>query len=207
MTENNTTEPTEENEIINYLDLEGVRNLKNELDARYVSKDAVNGIVDQAIANYKDAIVQIAESLESITEPQEGYLYLVPDPEATTSTIYKAYAWEHDDSSDDPTVYHWVQMGASQFSMTVDQELLENSSNPVANKAVYAKLQEKLDSNLVTNTVAANNLNPVTSAGVYAALQNKINKDDFKAITAAQITSIFEGGTGEEEEEEPGSGE
>ena len=75
---------------INYLDLAGVTNFKNELDNRYVTADSVNTIVNNAIANYKEAVVQIATAAAVYdTEGEDPTVVLgyVPDVAELTGTV------------------------------------------------------------------------------------------------------------------------
>ena len=141
---------------INYLDLAGVTNLKNELDNRYVTADSVNTIVNNAIANYKEAVVQIATAaavydtegedpsvilgyVPDVAEPQEGILYLIPDTNAETSDIYEQWAWEPDADGQEGD-YKWVKLGASTFTLTIDSQLNAESPNPVQNAVVTTAL-------------------------------------------------------------------
>ena len=220
---------------INYLDLDGVTNLKNEFENRYVTADSVNTIVNNAIANYKKAAVQIATAaavydtegedptvilgyVPDVAEPQEGILYLIPDTNAETPDIYEQWGWEPDPEGQEGD-YKWVKLGASTFTLTIDSQLDAESPNPVQNAAVTAALNTKLSTSAIESTWVENSTNPVTSALVKGALDGKANAADFVPITAEQIAALFadsnaqsgEGGSGggsggsEEPAQEPGN--
>lgn len=220
---------------INYLDLEGVTNLKNEFENRYVTADSVNTIVNNAIANYKKAVVQITTAaavydtegedptvilgyVPDVAEPQEGILYLIPDTNAETSDIYEQWGWEPDPESQEGG-HKWVKLGASTFTLTIDSALDAQSPNPVQNAVVTAALNTKLSTSAIEDTWVENSTNPVTSALVKGALDDKANAADFVPITAEQIAALFadsnaqsgEGGSGggsggsEEPAQEPGN--
>jgi hypothetical protein len=196
MTENTNNEPTgqeEEPQVINYLDLDGVANLKNELDTRYITRDDVQALVEGAVSNYKNAIVQIVADKASVTNPEEGYLYLVPDSDPANANVYEAWAWEITDDTTTPPTYGWVKMGASQIKMEVDPNLDPASSNPVQNSVVTSNLALKLNTADILDNVVQGNDNPVKSSGIYSALAEKIDRGAFHAITAAEITSVFDG--------------
>ena len=192
---------------INYLDLTGVTNLKNELDNRYVTADSVNTIVNNAIANYKEAVVQIVAAkviydtegadptvilsrTPDVAEPQEGILYLIPDTDATTSDIYEQWAWEPDAEGPEGS-YKWVKLGASTFSLQIDSSLDANSINPVQNAVVTASLNTKLNTSAIENAWVENSKNPVTSSLIKSTIDTKVDAADFVAITADQITALF----------------
>ena len=192
---------------INYLDLTGVTNLKNELDNRYVTADSVNTIVNNAIANYKEAVVQIVAAkvvydtegadptvvlsrTPDVAEPQEGILYLIPDTDATTSDIYEQWAWEPDAEGPEGS-YKWVKLGASTFSLQIDSSLDANSINPVQNSVVTAALNTKLDTSSIENKWVENSTNAVTSSLIKSTIDTKVDAADFVPITADQITALF----------------
>ena len=192
---------------INYLDLTGVTNLKNELDNRYVTADSVNTIVNNAIANYKEAVVQIVAAnvvydtegadptvvlsrTPDVAEPQEGILYLIPDTDATTSDIYEQWAWEPDAEGQEGS-YKWVKLGASTFSLQIDSSLDANSINPVQNAVVTAALNTKLDTSSIENKWVENSTNAVTSSLIKSTIDTKVDAADFVPITADQITALF----------------
>ncbi len=178
---------------IDYLDLDGVANLKNELDARYITRDDVQALVEGAVSNYKNAIVQIVADKASVTNPEEGYLYLVPDPDPANANVYEAWAWEITDDTTTPPTYGWVKMGASQIKMDVDDHLSETSENPVQNCIVTSHLNDKLNKGDVLDTVVQGDSNPVKSSGIYSALAEKIDVGAFHAITEEEIASVFDG--------------
>lgn len=192
---------------INYLDLAGVTNLKNELDNRYVTADSVNTIVNNAIANYKEAVVQIVTAkvvydtegedptvilsrTPDVAEPQEGILYLIPDTDADTSDIYEQWAWEPDADGQEGD-YKWVKLGASTFSLQIDSALNADSINPVQNAVVTAALNTKLNTSAIENTWVENSTNPVTSSLIKATIDTKVDAADFVPITADQIAALF----------------
>jgi hypothetical protein len=192
---------------INYLDLAGVTNLKNELDNRYVTADSVNTIVNNAIANYKEAVVQIATAaavydtegedptvilgyVPDVAEPQEGILYLIPDTNAETSDIYEQWAWEPDADGQEGD-YKWVKLGASTFTLTIDSQLNAESPNPVQNAVVTAALNTKLNTSAIENTWVDNSTNPVTSSLIKSALDDKVDAADFVPISPEQIAALF----------------
>lgn len=192
---------------INYLDLTGVTNLKNELDNRYVTADSVNTIVNNAIANYKEAVVQIVTAnvvydtegadptvilsrTPDVAEPQEGILYLIPDTDANTSDIYEQWAWEPDEDGQEGD-YKWVKLGASTFTLQIDSALDANSINPVQNAVVTAALNTKLNTAAIENTWVENSTNPVTSSLIKATIDTKVDAADFVPITAEQIAALF----------------
>ena len=217
---------------INYLDLEGVTNLKNEFENRYVTADSVNTIVNNAIANYKKAVVQITTAaavydtegedptvilgyVPDVAEPQEGIMYLIPDTNAETPDIYEQWAWEPDADGQEGD-YKWVKLGASTFTLIIDSALDAQSPNPVQNAVVTAALNTKLSTSAIESTWVENSTNPVTSALVKGALDGKANAADFVPITAEQIAALFAdpnaqsgsgGGSGGSEEpaQEPGN--
>ena len=220
---------------INYLDLDGVTNLKNEFENRYVTADSVNTIVNNAIANYKKAVVQITTAaavydtegedptvilgyVPDVAEPQEGILYLIPDTNAETPDIYEQWGWEPDPENQEGG-HKWVKLGASTFTLTIDSALDAQSSNPVQNATVTAALNSKLSTSAIESSWVENSTNPVTSALVKGALDGKANAADFVPITAEQIAALFadsnaqsgEGGSGggsggsEEPAQEPGN--
>ena len=214
---------------INYLDLAGVTNLKNELDNRYVTADSVNTIVNNAIANYKEAVVQIATAaavydtegedptvilgyVPDVAEPQEGILYLIPDTNAETSDIYEQWAWEPDEDGQEGD-YKWVKLGASTFTLTIDSQLNAESPNPVQNAVVTAALNTKLNTSAIEDRWVDNSTNPVTSSLIKSALDDKVDAADFVPISAEQIAALFadpnaqsgEGG-GEKPAQEPSNG-
>ena len=192
---------------INYLDLDGVTNLKNEFENRYVTADSVNTIVNNAIANYKKAVVQITTAaavydtegedptvilgyVPDVAEPQEGILYLIPDTNAETPDIYEQWAWEPDADGQEGD-YKWVKLGASTFTLIIDSALDAQSPNPVQNAVVTAALNTKLSTSAIESTWVENSTNPVTSALVKGALDGKANAADFVPITAEQIAALF----------------
>ena len=192
---------------INYLDLTGVTNLKNELDNRYVTIDSVNTIVNNAIANYKEAVVQIVTAnvvydtegedptvvlsrTPDVAEPQEGILYLIPDTDADTSDIYEQWAWEPDADGQEGE-YKWVKLGASTFSLQIDSALDAESINPVQNAVVTAALNTKLNTSAIENTWVENSTNPVTSSLIKSTIDTKVDAADFVPITADQIAALF----------------
>jgi hypothetical protein len=192
---------------INYLDLAGVTNLKNELDNRYVTADSVNTIVNNAIANYKEAVVQIATAaavydtegedptvilgyVPDVAEPQEGILYLIPDTNAETSDIYEQWAWEPDADGQEGD-YKWVKLGASTFTLTIDSQLNAESPNPVQNAVVTAALNTKLNTSAIEDRWVDNSTNPVTSSLIKSALDDKVDAADFVPISPEQIAALF----------------
>ena len=192
---------------INYLDLAGVTNFKNELDNRYVTADSVNTIVSNAIANYKKAVVQLATAtavydtegedptvilgyVPDVAEPQEGIMYLIPDTNAETSGIYEIWAWEPDADGQEGD-YKWVKLGASTFTLTIDSVLDAQSSNPVQNAVVTTALNAKLNTSAVENTWVDNSTNPVTSSLIKSSLDNKVDAVDLVPITPEQIAALF----------------
>lgn len=200
---------------INYLDMAGVTSLKNELDRRYVTADSVNTIVNNAIANYKEAVVQITTAnvvydtegedptvvlsrTPDVAEPQEGVLYLIPDTDAETADIYEQWAWEPDDEGEEGD-YKWVKLGASTFSLKIDNALNAESHNPVENAVVTQALNTKLNTSAIESTWVSNSTNPVTSSLIKSELDNKVEATDFVPITPEQIAALFV-----DEEEEGG---
>lgn len=192
---------------INYLDLTGVTNLKNELDNRYVTADSVNTIVNNAIANYKEAVVQITTAVDvldtdgedpskvighvpDVAEPQEGILYLIPDTNAETADIYEQWAWEPDADGEEGA-YKWVKLGASTFTLQIDSELNAESVNPVQNAVVTAALNTKLNTSAIENTWIEDSTNPVTSSLIKATIDTKVDAADFVPITKEQIAALF----------------
>jgi len=192
---------------INYLDLEGVTNLKKEFENRYVTIDSVNTIVSNAIANYKKAVVQLATAtavydtegedptvilgyVPDVAEPQEGIMYLIPDTNAETSGIYEIWAWEPDADGQEGD-YKWVKLGASTFTLTIDSVLDAQSSNPVQNAVVTTALNAKLNTSAVENTWVDNSTNPVTSSLIKSSLDNKVDAVDLVPITPEQIAALF----------------
>lgn len=211
---------------INYLDLAGVTNLKNELDNRYVTADSVNTIVNNAIANYKEAVVQIATAaavydtegedptvilgyVPDVAEPQEGILYLIPDTNAETSDIYEQWAWEPDADGQEGD-YKWVKLGASTFTLTIDSQLNAESPNPVQNAVVTAALNTKLNTSAIESTWVDNSTNPVTSSLIKSALDDKVDAADFVPISPEQIAALFADPNAQSDEEpaqqEPSNG-
>ena len=192
---------------INYLDLDGVTNLKKEFENRYVTIDSVNTIVSNAIANYKKAVVQLATAtavydtegedptvilgyVPDVAEPQEGIMYLIPDTNAETSGIYEIWAWEPDADGQEGD-YKWVKLGASTFTLTIDSVLDAQSSNPVQNAVVTTALNAKLNTSAVENTWVDNSTNPVTSSLIKSSLDNKVDAVDLVPITSEQIAALF----------------
>ena len=192
---------------INYLDLDGVTNLKKEFENRYVTIDSVNTIVSNAIANYKKAVVQLATAtavydtegedptvilgyVPDVAEPQEGIMYLIPDTNAETSGIYELWAWEPDADGQEGD-YKWVKLGASTFTLTIDSVLDAQSSNPVQNAVVTTALNAKLNTSAVENTWVDNSTNPVTSSLIKSSLDNKVDAVDLVPITPEQIAALF----------------
>ena len=192
---------------INYLDLDGVTNLKNEFENRYVTADSVNTIVNNAIANYKKAVVQLATAtavydtegedptvilgyVPDVAEPQEGIMYLIPDTNAETSGIYEIWAWEPDADGQEGD-YKWVKLGASTFTLIIDSALNAESPNPVQNAVVTAALNAKLNTSAVENTWVDNSTNPVTSSLIKSSLDNKVDAVDLVPITPEQIAALF----------------
>ena len=213
---------------INYLDLDGVTNLKNEFENRYVTADSVNTIVNNAIANYKEAVVQIATAaavydtegedptvilgyVPDVAEPQEGILYLIPDTNAETSDIYEQWAWEPDADGQEGD-YKWVKLGASTFTLIIDSALNAESPNPVQNAVVTAALNTKLNTSAIEDRWVDNSTNPVTSSLIKSALDDKVDAADFVPISPEQIAALFadpnaQSGSGGSEEpaQEPGN--
>lgn len=192
---------------INYLDLDGVTNLKNELDNRYVTADSVNTIVNNAIANYKEAVVQITTAaavydtegedptvvighVPNVAEPEEGILYLIPDTNAETPDIYEQWGWEPDPDGQEGD-YKWVKLGSSTFTIAVDAQLDAQSVNPVQNAVVTAALNSKLNTSAIESTWVSNSTNPVTSSLIKTALDGKVDAADFVPISAQQIAALF----------------
>ena len=169
--------------------------------------NSVNTIVNNAIANYKKAVVQLATAtavydtegedptvilgyVPDVAEPQEGIMYLIPDTNAETSGIYEIWAWEPDADGQEGD-YKWVKLGASTFTLTIDSVLDAQSSNPVQNAVVTTALNAKLNTSAVENTWVDNSTNPVTSSLIKSSLDNKVDAVDLVPITPEQIAALF----------------
>ena len=184
----------------NYLDYAGLQRFKTKLDTQYANlyrtETQVNSQIDAKLATYSQNYVQIVSDVPTITgganDPVEGIIYLVPDTNATSGTFaYVAYAVES--VSGTPTV---VRIGAGTTVLpTVDQTVIEHSTNAVAGGAVFDELALKVNAADVTGSVTQNDTNPVTSGGVYTELTtNWVAKNDIaSAVTASDTTHVVTG--------------
>ena len=160
-----------------YLDLTGLQYLKTKMDEKYVTSDDVETAINTALETYKQGIVTIVSSLPSTGE--EGLLYLVPDSNASSNNVYTTWAWE--ESS-------WAQMGSTALTITVDETVIEDSTNAVSGGAVYDELASKLDASELTTSITEDGTNAVTSGAIYDALALKLDASEL-------TTSITEDGT------------
>lgn len=182
----------------NYLDYAGLQRFKTKLDAQYAgiyrTETQVNNQIDAKLATYSQNYVQISSDVPTIAGgAQEGIIYIVPDGNAPSGSFkYIAYAVES--VSGTPTV---VKLGTGTTEIpTVDQTVIEDSTNAVAGGAVFDELALKVNASDVTGSVTQNDTNPVTSGGVYTALQdyvltsnvtNTVVEDDTKVVTGEAV--------------------
>lgn len=174
----------------NYLDLAGLQRFKTKLDTQYAgiyrTETQVNDQIDTKLATFSQNYVQIVSDIPTIAGgAKEGIIYLVPDSNAQQGTFaYVAYAVET--VSGEPKV---VRIGAGTTVLpTVDQTIVEDSTNAVAGGAVFDGLALKVNLADVTGSVTQNDTNPVTSGGVYTKLQEYVT-------TASIASSVTDGDT------------
>lgn len=171
-----------------YLDLAGLAYFKQKCDAKYVTNADIQSAINTALGSYQQGIVTIVASLESVSSPSEGILYLVPDTNATTSDVYTIWAWETVSGT-----AQWVQMGATTFTLTTDATVIQNSTNPVQGGAVYTELGLKLDASELTSSITNGGTNAVTSGAIYTALDAKVNTADLVSVSNAEVDAMFMG--------------
>lgn len=90
-----------------------------------------------------------------------------------------------------PQINHVTLIGDKSFEdlgLIIDQELDEQSNNPVANAAVVAGLSTKQDTLTFDQTPTEGSNNPVTSDGIYNAILNAVPEDEIFWATY-QVTS------------------
>lgn len=182
----------------NYLDYAGLQRFKTKLDAQYANlyrtETQVNSQIDAKLATYSQNYVQISSDVPTIAGgAQEGIIYLVPDGNAPQGSFkYIAYAVES--VSGTPTV---VKLGTGTTEIpTVDQTVIEHSTNAVAGGAVFDELAKKVDkTDDVTGSVTNGETKVVTSGGVYTELTtNWVAKNDIaSAVTASDTTHVVTG--------------
>jgi hypothetical protein len=159
-----------------YLDLAGLQYLKTKMDEKYVT----SADITTALETYKQGIVTIVSSLPGSGE--EGLLYLVPDSNASSSDVYVTWAWENNS---------WVQMGSTALTITVDETVIEDSTNAVSGGAVYDELASKLDASELTESITEGGTNAVTSGTIYDALALKLDASDVESIENSDIDALF----------------
>lgn len=126
---------------VKYLDNAGTQYLVNKIkaiDAKIPTSQEINTMISSALETFEQGLVTIVASLEDVTTPEEGKLYLVPDTNESSGDVYTVWAWEQVSGT-----YKWVQMGACTFTLVVDSALSDISTNPVQNKVVTAALNLK----------------------------------------------------------------
>lgn len=173
--------------VTKYLDLQGLSYFKSKCDAKYATNADITNAVNTALSAYKQNIVTIVSDLSTVTSPEEGKLYLVPDANASSNDVYTTWAWE--DVSGTP---QWVQMGSATFTpATVDATIIQNSTNAVQGGAVYTALEGKLDTTSLTAVIASGASNAVTSGAIYDALALKADAADIDSVSNAEVDAMF----------------
>ena len=163
-----------------YLDLAGLQYLKQKMDAKY----ATSADIETALETYKQGIVTIVSSLPS--EGEEGKLYLVPDPNASSGDVYTTWAWEPNS---------WAQMGGATFTpITVDTTVIEDSTNAVSGGAVYHELAYKLDTSELTSSITQDGTNAVTSGAIFSALDLKLDASKVTTSITEDSTDVVTSG-------------
>ena len=181
--------------VTNYLDLAGLQRFKTKLDTQYANlyrtETQVDDQIDAKLATYSQNYVQIVSEVPTIAGGAvEGIIYLVPDTNAASGTFaYVAYAVES--VSGTPTV---VRIGAGTTVLpTVDQTVIEDSTNAVAGGAVFDELALKVNLADVTGSVTQNDTNPVTSGGVYTKLQDYVTIASIASSVTDGDTNVVSG--------------
>ena len=164
-----------------FLDFNVLRYFKQKLDNKFITRQQLNNAIDNALSAYKQGIVSIVSALPN--EGEEGKLYLVPDSNALTNDVFTIWTWEN----------RWVQMGATTFTLSVENSLANSSNNA---------LSQKLDKDSVVSVIERNSTDAITSGAVFSALEAKINKTDLatvveeyntNAITSSAVYTALEG--------------
>lgn len=164
-----------------FLDFNVLRYFKQKLDNKFITRQQLNNAIDNALSAYKQGIVSIVSALPN--EGEEGKLYLVPDSNALTNDVFTIWTWEN----------RWVQMGATTFTLSVENSLA-NSSNPISAQAVSQALDSKLDSSELTSSISDGGTNAVTSGAIYNALSQKLDKDSVVSVIERNSTDAITSG-------------
>lgn len=148
---------------LKFLDFTGTEYLVNKIkaiDAKIPTSQEINTMISSALETFEQGLVTIVASLDGVTTPEEGKLYLVPDTNVSSGDVYTVWAWEQVSGT-----YKWVQMGACTFTLVVDSALSDTSTNPVQNKVVTNALNLKANASDVhdaTLTIQKNGVNVQT---------------------------------------------
>ena len=148
---------------LKFLDFTGTEYLVNKIkaiDAKIPTSQEINTMISSALETFEQGLVTIVASLDGVTTPEEGKLYLVPDTNESSGDVYTVWTWEQVSGT-----YKWVQMGACTFTLVVDSALSDTSTNPVQNKVVTAALNLKANASDVhdaTLTIQKNGVNVQT---------------------------------------------
>ena len=148
---------------LKFLDFTGTQYLVNKIkaiDAKIPTSQEINTMISTALETFEQGLVTIVASLDDVTSPEEGKLYLVPDTNESSGDVYTVWTWEKVSGT-----YKWVQMGACTFTLVVDSALSDTSTNPVQNKVVTSALNLKANASDVhdaTLTIQKNGVNVQT---------------------------------------------
>ena len=165
-----------------YVDLDGLSRFKSKCDDTYRTEAQVNSQIDTKLSTYQNNIVQIVSTKPTVSEAQQGILYLVVDSADSSGTVYTAYALENVDVSGTPTPTI-VQVGSGTFTPeTKDTVPTQNSTNPITSGAVYTALADKFDIADISTSITDGDTNPVDGNAVYDALALKV---DTSSVTSS----------------------
>ena len=162
---------------VKFLDLTGTQYLVNKIKGEIPTTAEINTLINTQLATYKQGIVTIVAELPVTGE--EGKLYLVPDANASNNNVYTTWSWESVQGT--PT---WVQMGATTFTLTVDNTLDATSENPIMNKVVKTALDGKASSTHVHGNIT-NDGKLATASKVVVTDSNK--KVDVSSVTVTEL--------------------
>lgn len=164
---------------LKFLDFTGTQYLVNKIkaiDARIPTSQEINTMISNALEVFEQGLVTIVASLEDVTTPEEGKLYLVPDTNESSGDVYTVWAWEQVSGT-----YKWVQMGACTFTLVVDSALSDSSTNPVQNKVVKSALDSKASSTHIHGSI--------TNDGKLSTASRVVVTDSNKNVDTSTVTS------------------
>lgn len=82
---------------LKFLDFTGTEYLVNKIkaiDAKIPTSQEINTMISTALETFEQGLVTIVASLEDVTTPEEGKLYLVPDTNESSGDVYTVWSWE-----------------------------------------------------------------------------------------------------------------